>query len=165
MKKLLILFFLLIFILPLGVSADMGVVINFFFSPTCPHCADEVKFLDQLENKYPALTVDRFDLTKKENIDLVQIFYNKYQVPEEEYGLTPATFIELDDTRGKYFIGYSESIDKVVTDYLDSLFNNNTNNTSTQIVNNNSSGKISIPFIGKIEMTSFSPLFLSLYHM
>jgi len=35
-----------------GLAQDIKVEINFFYSPTCPHCAEEEKFLNGLEEKY-----------------------------------------------------------------------------------------------------------------
>jgi thiol-disulfide isomerase/thioredoxin len=122
MKKFLVISILFIFLLPLGVSADSGVVINFFFSPTCPHCADEARFLDELEQEYgDSITVKRFDLVERKNIDLVQAFYTKYQVSREEYGATPATFIEKDADLGRYFIGYGEAMNEPIKGYLNNL--------------------------------------------
>ena len=48
MKKIII---ILLLLFPVLVSAESVVEIDFFYSPTCPHCAKEEKFLDELEDK------------------------------------------------------------------------------------------------------------------
>ncbi|HEX55331.1 MAG: hypothetical protein DRO94_05200 [Candidatus Altiarchaeales archaeon] len=74
------------------------VTIDFFYSPTCPHCKKEMEFLRELEEEYPRLKVnyhiaseDRdlfFDMCKRYNTTPVGV---------------PRTFIG-----NKVFIGFSE---------------------------------------------------------
>jgi len=87
--------------------------INFFYSLTCPHCAKERVFLEKLEKKYPELEVKRFPLSKKENINLLLEFYEKYNVPSENQGFVPISFIG-----GRYFLGFNEKIAQDIESYV-----------------------------------------------
>ena len=66
---LVILSFLLV---PVAGLADEAVDIHFFWSKTCPHCAKEEIFLDQLEQEYgDRINIHRYEVTaSKENSDL-----------------------------------------------------------------------------------------------
>lgn len=80
--------------------------INFFYSKTCPHCADENDFLDKLVEKYPSqLKIYRLPVSDSHSVEMLNDFYKEYEVSETKQGLVPATFIG-----DKYFIGFSESI-------------------------------------------------------
>ncbi|HIE34042.1 MAG TPA: hypothetical protein EYP86_02750 [Candidatus Altiarchaeales archaeon] len=72
--------------------------IDFFYSPTCPHCQKEIVFLKTLEKKYPRLEVNYYVVS--ENRDLFYDMCKKYNsIPAG----VPRTFIG-----NKVFIGFSE---------------------------------------------------------
>ena len=84
------------------------VTIYFFSSATCPHCAKEREFLNDLEKKYPEVNVVEYEVVyHPENVPILQEYYKKYNVPKNEQGRVPVTF-----TPTKYFIGFNESIGK-----------------------------------------------------
>lgn len=59
-------------VLTLVLSFGVGVLVNaqattdsliqFFYSPTCPHCHDEHDFLDTLEEQYPNVAIKRYSI-------------------------------------------------------------------------------------------------------
>lgn len=124
--------------------------INFFFSPTCPHCIKESKFLDELEQRQPQVIINRFPVTEKENIELLKEFYQEYNVPESEQGMVPATF-----TRDNYFIGYDNAIREEIEACVEHCLNQGPAPQKTK-------GEINLPIIGKINITKFSPLALAI---
>src|SRR4030042_1494526 len=80
-----------------GVSAlnmaPINTEIDFFYSATCPHCATEEEFLKDLQERYPAIQIKSYEVTRStENQALLRDFYQKYNVPEREQGFVPATF-------------------------------------------------------------------------
>jgi len=78
--------------------------IYFFYSATCPHCAKEKEFLKELEKQYPEVKINQYEVvSSQENQKILQEFYDKYKVPQNERGWVPATF-----TPTKYFVGFNE---------------------------------------------------------
>lgn len=158
MKKVYLVFvFLILFgiLIPLVSFAQKNEVktqaqINFFYSPTCPHCAKEQKFLDNLAKKYPKLKIERFSIFKKENVELLKKFYVKYKVPQEEWGITPITFTET-----KYFLGFDNQIGQKIEACIEACLQNE---VTEKPKNEN---EIILPFIGALNPTQFSPLALS----
>jgi len=126
--------------------------INFFYSRTCPHCAKEEKFLDEIESQYPEIKINRFETSKKENLDLLIKLYNDYNVPLEERGLVPITFVE-----GRFFSGFNDEIgEEIETCILGKIENNSHQDCQCQECSSEESTKISLPFLGKIDMSNYS---------
>jgi len=90
-------------------SASFNRVDIFFFSSaTCPHCAKERQFLDELKKKYPEVNIKEYEVVEHpENRKVLKDYYEKYQVPSREQGMVPVTF-----TPTKYFIGFNEKVGK-----------------------------------------------------
>lgn len=125
--------------------------IYFFYSAVCPHCAEEKVFLGQLEEKYPEIEIKKLNVSEKENIDLLEKLYKEYNVPSEVYGLVPITFIEE-----QYFLGFNEKIGEDIENYIIELINKIPQEPEPQ-----PDKRISLPFIGEINLSEFSPLFLA----
>ena len=85
------------FVLAQSIKAE----ITFFYSETCSYCLKESKFLNQLEKKYNDLVIHRYNIADKESVELLKDLYEQYQVPEEQWGMIPVTFL-----KEKYLIGY-----------------------------------------------------------
>lgn len=86
------------------------VEINFFYSETCPICAKEKTFLKDLEIKYPDIEIKRYEITySSANREILEDFFERYEVPQKERGWVPVTF-----TTDKYFIGFNEQIAKAI---------------------------------------------------
>ncbi len=77
--------------------------INFFGSPTCPHCIKERQFLDELKKDRSDITINEYVFS--ENTELVNNLYKEYNVTKNQQGLVPVTFID-----DKYFIGFNDNI-------------------------------------------------------
>lgn len=77
------------------------VVVYFFWSNGCPHCANEKVLLEDLKNRYPGLQVMDFEVSTRENIDL-------YMEMAEAYGFKPneVPTIFIGD---QYITSYSQS--------------------------------------------------------
>ncbi|HLD28455.1 MAG TPA: hypothetical protein VJB67_02485 [Patescibacteria group bacterium] len=150
--------YLFVTFLILPAKAQARPEVYFFFSPTCHVCAEEKIFLDQLAGEFPDLIINRFDLTRPVNFGLLREYYQRYEVPADKQGSTPATFIDLGSENGRYFIGYGPSLDSVIKEYI---------LTAGQTDNDGSKPfipverKFSLPFIGEVDISGFSPLMLS----
>lgn len=126
--------------------------VNFFYSTTCPYCAQEKIFLEELEKKYSEIEVNKFVISNQENVDLLKEFYQNYKVPPESQGLVPITFIE-----GRYFAGFNEKIGRDIESYILEFIED-----SLQLNGSGKSAKkISLPFLGEIDISKFSLLALA----
>lgn len=114
--------------------------IYFFYSTTCPHCAEQEKFLNQLENNYPDIVVKRYEFSK--NVDLISSFYNQFSVPKQKQGLVPITF-----TKDNYFVGFNSQTGLDIIDCVEHCLGN-----KDVFVNQ----KTKIPFLGEIDTQNIS---------
>jgi len=149
MKKFTLVVLSLVFLFSAFSISAKEVEIDFFFSPTCPHCAREEKFLDELENKYPDIKINRYLVSGKENVDLLKEYYKKYDVSKSYYGMVPATF-----TNDKYFIGFSEKIGENIEECILKCKQGEMLEGGFSIFNLEES--IDLPIIGSINIKNFS---------
>jgi len=118
------------------------VQIDFFYSATCPFCAKEKVFLQGLQEKYPDIQINQYEVTQSsENQSKLKDFYREYNVPEQEQGYVPVTFTSLN-----YFVGFNEGIGEDIESCL-----------KTCLAGNQSSPqKIKVPFLGEIDAQNIS---------
>lgn len=154
MKKTFPLFFLFLFIVSsfllkadFSFAQNQEVEINFFYSPTCPHCAKEKEFLKDLKNEYPELKINQYDvISSQDNQKILLDFYQKYQVPEQEQGYVPVTF-----TLTKYFVGFNDQVASEIKNCINQCFGGG------QTVPE----KIKIPLLGEVDLSKMSLLGLT----
>ncbi len=90
-----------IFLLHANEKLNNSVVeVYFFHSLTCPHCRNEGLFLNEMQEKYPEISVFRYEVSNKENIDLMKVMAREHGA-ESVLGGVPLTFVN-----DEYFIGY-----------------------------------------------------------
>ena len=131
--------------------------ITFFYSETCAHCLKEKKFLNQLEEKYNDLVIHEYNVADKESVELLKDLYEQYQVPEEQWGMIPATFL-----KEKYLIGYGgdETTGKEIENCIkECLVETGVSGTDLMEA---SLKKIKLPILGEVEISNLSPLLLSI---
>lgn len=105
LKKCLLIFLLFIVSLPVvfadtdNSKKDNLVNIYLFYSDTCPHCAEEEKLLDELEDKYKNIKIYRYEIGNQENSILL----------DEVAGLfdTTVTGVPFTVIGGKVYKGFS----------------------------------------------------------
>ena len=92
---------------PLGSEPALAgepTTVYFFWGDGCPHCAEEKPFLEQMEEKYPELEVEMFEVwNNQENGELFQKMASAYNTQARG---VPATFIGDFDP----IVGYNESM-------------------------------------------------------
>ncbi len=81
-------------------NVNASTTVYFFHSITCPHCRKESTFLDNMEEKYPEITINRYEVSDEDNVKLMKEMAIKYGA-ERVLGSVPLTFIGK-----KYFVGY-----------------------------------------------------------
>ena len=149
-KKFVCLVFLTIFLISglflnfAKAKADSQSTVNldFFYSATCPHCAKEKEFLKELEKQYPEVKINQYEvISNRENQKILQEFYEKYKVPENEKGYVPATF-----TPTEYFVGFNEQIGQDIKNCLKECLGKEKPVTQT----------IKVPIFGNIDLSKMS---------
>lgn len=66
---------------------------TYFYGNTCPHCKKAGEFLSTFEEKYPELTIIKYEVfDNKENADLLDTYFDNYQIESVGRGV-PAIFI------------------------------------------------------------------------
>lgn len=68
-------------------------VINLFSSPTCPDCHAVESFLAEMLPRHPQFRLQEYSVADPHNIEIMADFYERYDVPEEEWGGTLALFV------------------------------------------------------------------------
>ena len=149
MKKILFLSLFLFILFSAPSVLAQGTEINFFHSPTCPHCIEEQGFLDELQEKYPDIIINRYSVSEKKNIDLLKEFYQKYDVSESYYGMVPATF-----TDDNYFIGFSNKIAENIESCLIHCKSGQGEKGNFSVID--LEGNIDLPIVGSINVKKFS---------
>ncbi|HNP74976.1 MAG TPA: hypothetical protein PKL09_01280 [bacterium] len=145
-------------------EAQSQPIFYFFYSPTCSVCARQSKLIERLEANYSQLAIRRINVTTSDGYDLLQSFYDKYQIEQSKRGGTPVSFIEAEGVGGKYMIGYSESVDEAIEGYVQRLIaleGDNHQPNDNDAIESTTSGRVSLPFIGAINLSGLSPLTLS----
>ena len=151
MRKLLIIpIFLCLIFSSFSAVLAQDIRVDFFYSNTCPHCADESEFLEEMEEKYPQIEVARMGVWEQENLDLLEKLYNQHEVPQEVRGFVPVTFINE-----YYFFGNTENQNKEIENSI------RTGLGLPALETEEANNKIKIPFIGEVDIGGFSPLALA----
>jgi len=149
MKKIVFgfLFLILLFSVANNVLAQ-EVEINFFYSPTCPHCAKEEKFLDEMEEEHPELMINRLSIARSSNVGFLKELYAEHEVPRSKYGAVPVTFIG-----DHYFVGFGTNIGREIENCI---LNNLCEREEGGATFVGLEGEIEVPFLGKINLKKYS---------
>ncbi len=89
----------------LTTTSDVDLI--FFYGRGCPHCSREEAWLEDMEDKYPTLNVEKFEVYfDKNSRTLMQEMAKAYNT---EIGGVPTTFIN-----GKVITGFSDALGKSI---------------------------------------------------
>jgi thiol-disulfide isomerase/thioredoxin len=116
-------------------AAQEKIEIDFFYGESCPHCAAEHKFLDELEKEHPEIEINRYSFSDSQNQELLKGLCEQCGA-ERYFGLVPLTFIDQE-----FFLGFDDGIGQEIENFI-----------LGQIPNN----KINFPLIGEIDPRSYS---------
>lgn len=116
--------------------------INFFYSKYCRYCAKEKEFLETLQEKYPQVVINEYEIAEnQDNQKLLGDFYKKYNVPNNEQGWVPITF-----TPTKYLIGFNDQIAKEIENCLKQCL-------GQQVIVQQ---RIKVPIFGEVDISKLS---------
>lgn len=91
------------------------IIIDFFYSATCPHCKKEKELFEDLKTRFSNFELREYEVMgSEENQQLLKDFYENYSVPQSEQGLVPATFIG-----DEYFVGFNDQVARSIEGLLD----------------------------------------------
>jgi cytochrome c biogenesis protein CcdA/glutaredoxin len=122
MKKFGIILFFVLILLGAGVvnaitieeiNAKEGSPAIIFYSSTCGHCAEAMRYIDTIKANYPEVNFQEINISN--NFELVYELYEIYSVPTGEQGAVPIMFVG-----DKYFLG-TNNIKADLKETLDSL--------------------------------------------
>lgn len=146
--------------------------IHLFYSKICPHCAKEIKVINELEKKYNNLKVYKHEISTQEAYELLKKVENHFNI---KIKTVPFTVIGE-----KYYSGYSEENTKkefveiievysktgykdIVGEYMGNIelpkeeINNNTKDNIDDLIKEEKNNKIvNIPLIGKINLKNLA---------
>jgi len=96
-------------------AQEKNVNLYLFYSNSCPHCHDELDFLDSISGDYPDLRINKYELSDKDNVLLFQKIGKELEI---EVGAVPMTFIGEEylvgffngDTTGKEILNIYEEL-------------------------------------------------------
>lgn len=129
MKKLKILLFSLLILLPISISAKEKVNLYLFHSETCSHCQAEIKFLEEIEKKYDNLKVHLYEVDR--NKDNMKSMLNVKEKLNIDSPNVPFTVIG-----NYYYIGYSEGIGEGIEELIQKFSNEPETNMVKPILEN-----------------------------
>lgn len=107
MKKIVLLMFFVIFLIPYVSAENQSVKIYSFFGEGCPHCSKLKTFLDEMESKYPSLEVNEYEVYF--NNDNREVFQEISSAYGNQIEGVPTVFID-----DKYIVGFSDSIGETI---------------------------------------------------
>ena len=153
--------FLILVVLLVSINfayAQNPTTIYFFYGKECPHCAKEKPFLDDLENRYPQLTVKRYEVWhNKENADFFVKLSKACGV--QATGVVPITFIGEDAIIG---FDNAQGKGKEIEEKVLKCINDGCIDTLTKLEGGGTcpvpqdETTVNIPFIGKLDASKVS---------
>lgn len=121
MKKLKILLLSLLILLPISVKAKEKVNIYLFHSETCSHCQAEIKYLEELENKYDNLKIHLYEVDRhKDNAEKMIKVKEKLKIDSPN---VPFTVIG-----NYYYIGFNDGIANGIEELIEKFSNESETN-------------------------------------
>jgi len=166
MKKL---FLLLIMVLFVGAAYAETCETYFFYSNTCPHCADEKVFLNDFQEKYPELDIKWIEVSEDyDTFEKVSTQYNSIPVGVPRTYINGTAFVGFTDEDGEMeyvstyqaYTGYQNQIERVLLNHLQAAHNITINDTCN-VVSDKDTKKdyITVPLIILISYILFLLVF------
>ena len=133
-----------------SVTQETGLVVNFFYLPTCPHCADQKPIIEELKQELTGINFYSYDASSTEGS---QLFYQL----SAEAGLDTSKLAVPTIFVGKHpLVGVhsKEQIKKAIEECKEKCSANGANITSQEIKTGFTD--FELPFIGRTDLTKWS---------
>jgi thiol-disulfide isomerase/thioredoxin len=134
-----------------SVTEEEGLVVNFFYLPTCPHCADQKPIFEELKNEMIDVHFYSHDASSAEGSQLFYSLSSEAKLDTSKLAV-PTIFV------GKYpLVGVhtKEQIKTAIEKCEETCSVNGIMNVSSQGVST-SFNDFELPFLGRTDLTKFS---------
>lgn len=150
------------FILTLLVLGTISIVfadkppleVHFFYGETCPHCAAEQRFLNDIEKWYPDVVIHRYSTSNRSNIELLVELLKQYGA-EQYFGSVPMTFVG-----DEFFPGFDNVVGVQIESALQRYLEHNgglpLNGAAGTISTEAYSTPVELPFVGRVDAGTYS---------
>jgi thiol-disulfide isomerase/thioredoxin len=128
-----------------------GLEVNFFYLPTCPHCAEQKPIIAELEQDMPDIVFRHHDASSQSGSQLFYQMANEAGLDTSRLGV-PTTFIGKHALVG---VRSKEEIAAAIDECEKNCKANGKGINTTQPVSTGF-GDFELPFIGKTDLTEFS---------
>jgi len=147
MRKVFFIFALILIFSSFGnVFAKEDLEINFFYGEDCLFCAAEQRFLDEIEEKYPEVKINRYLNTDPDARKLLIDLCRKCNV-ERYLGLVPMIFVG-----NEFFLGFDDAEGRKIEQSIQRQLK------GIGPAQDKDENKINLPIIGEIDLTKYSLL-------
>jgi len=161
LKRILLTVVLFILFVPFIAKAqEKEVRLYLFHQDGCPHCADEIEFLESIEDKYPTLEIVKYEISNNEmNYNFFVKVIQKTKIPHR--GGVPFTLIGTD-----YYEGFNETTEDSLRKSIDKFMKTDTVDVISMVKNDEDlsnikynvdpSVEVKLPFLGDIDAKNVS---------
>ena len=164
-KILLVAIFMMLLFLP-NVKAEENLKFYLFYQESCPHCHDEMEFINSIKDEYPTVDFVFYEISLNE---MNYNFYNKVlKKTKINANGVPFTIIGTD-----YYVGFNEEISKNIVESLNKFLEigtidiismvKNDEDLSDIKYNENINENMSLPIIGEIDAKKVSLPLISIF--
>ena len=164
-KILLVAIFMMLLFLP-NVKAEENLKFYLFYQESCPHCHDEMEFINSIKDEYPTVDFVFYEISLNE---MNYNFYNKVlKKTKINANGVPFTIIGTD-----YYVGFNEEISKNIVESLNKFLETGTidiisivkndEDLSDIKYNENINENMSLPIIGEIDAKKVSLPLISIF--
>ena len=164
-KILLIAIFMMLLFLP-NVKAEENLKFYLFYQESCPHCHDEMEFINSIKDEYPTVDFVFYEISLNE---MNYNFYNKVlKKTKINANGVPFTIIGTD-----YYVGFNEEISKNIVESLNKFLETGTIDIISMVKNDedlsdikyneNINENMSLPIIGEIDAKKVSLPLISIF--
>ena len=164
-KILLVAIFMMLLFLP-NVKAEENLKFYLFYQESCPHCHDEMEFINSIKDEYPTVDFVFYEISLNE---MNYNFYNKVlKKTKINANGVPFTIIGTD-----YYVGFNEEISKNIVESLNKFLETGTIDIISMVKNDedlsdikyneNINENMSLPIIGEIDAKKVSLPLISIF--
>jgi len=133
-----------------SITQENGLAVNFFYLPTCPHCADQKPIIEDLKSELTDMNFYSYDASSREGSQLFYQLSAEAGLDTSRLGV-PTTFVGKHPLVG---VHSKEQIKNAIKECKEKCSANGANITSQEIKTGFTD--FELPFIGRTDLTRYS---------